>query len=375
MDNLLSEMLLTVEALPDLSYSNNGGAATTASKNKQITDDVYTRQQQQQQQQRITNAFERARTTSPTPVSNSNNINTNEVKRSYVQQQAQALLASTNNNTNARAAAYTDNFGYSKNNIDIGETSSITTTLTPSESVDNISEHQFKGYYNNNDELFYDTDTQMQLHGRQATARHQHNEALRKEYLKRSENLLQNQSFSYMEVLRSENNISGRGQMSGSGGRYDESNMPYHAREYSKPFSYLPSTADAKIIKMHSGLSSPSMVRKALNLNGTSGRKTPSHEFSERAKYGRQQYEVRDTSKYTFGDKTPENNNLSVFDNDKLFDYRNRSENVKYKDSSATQYSVENSDVESSSAHYFEPLKRSNTMDGSFGRSGYASDG
>ena len=325
MDNLLSEMLLTVETLPDLGYGN-------AAKNKQI---------EEFPTKRPSIVSER---TSPQRAIESN-INTTtrgeELKRSHVHQ--------------TKAYNY-DAYGY-KNNQDMGETSSMTTTtLTPTESRCNtpaMSDHQgmFKGSYYNHDDLYYDTDTQMQLHGGKRQA--QHSDTARKE---QAENHLQNssQSYSYMEVLRSD---------SRTGDQLPEANIPYHAREFSKPFSYgVPSSGDGKMLKTQSGyLSSPSMVRKALNHNGTatSGRKTPSHDFEERAKFGRHV-----ESKYTFGDKTPENN-LSVFDSDKMFDYR-KSENHKYKD--VTVY-------ESDSAPYFEPLRRSNTMDGSFGRSGYASDG
>lgn len=337
MDNLLSEMLLTVETLPDLSY----GSAARGKQNEAFPIE-----------KRTTNANDR---TSPHPASESNiNTASHEHKRSHVQHTKNYGF---------------DAFGYAKNNQDMGETSSITTTtLTPTESRCNtpaMSDHQglFKGYYNNSDDLFYDTDTQMQLHGGKRQYQHIDN-AARKEYQRQtSENLSQNasQSYSYMEVLRSENHHRSGDQL--------ESNIPYHAREYSKPFSYgIPSSGDGKMLKTHSGLSSPSMVRKALHQNGapaTSVRKTPSHDFEERTKYGRTV-----ERKYTFGDKTPENN-LSVFDNDKMFDYRVRNENQRYKDGAGL--SIESSDVES--AHYFEPLRRSNTMDGSFGRSGYASDG
>lgn len=327
MDNLLSEMLLTVETLPDLSYGNAG-------RSKQV--EVFP-----------------PKRTSPLRAIESNITTTSssqEFKRTNVQQARNYNL---------------DAFGFSKNNQDMAETSSITTTtLTPTESRCNtpaMSDHQgtFKGYYTN-DDLFYDTDTQMQLHG--GKRQYQHIDSARKEYQKQTENLLHNpsQSYSYMEVLRSENR---------SGDQSADSNIPYHAREFSKPFSYgMPTTGDGKMLKMQSGLSSPSMVRKALHHNGatvTSVRKTPSHDFEERTKYGRHV-----ESKYKLSDKTPDSN-LSVFDNDKMFDYRARSENQKYKD--GTTFSIENSDVES--AHYFEPLRRSNTMDGSFGRSGYASDG
>lgn len=334
-------MLLTVEALPDI----NGAASN---KSKQQIADFYT-----------TKTGKSA--SSPTPVKSasvSENIHTTEtIKRSPKSPYSHNY----------------DTFGYSKNNQqDIGETSSITTTLTPTESGRNtpaLSDLPSKGYYTNQDELYYDTDTQMQLHGGSNNRRHHaHMQDGYSPQQKQAENLSHSQSQSYMEVLRSENSSTIR---SGRSPRFDESNIPYHAREYSKPFTYLPSTAgDAKMLKMqHSGLSSPSMVRKALS-NGTSGRKTPSQvDFAERTRtYGGRQY---NESKYTFGDKTPESN-LSVFDNDKLlYDYnsRNRSENSK------NNYSIEHSDVESTTARHFEPLRRSNTMDGSFGRSGYASDG
>jgi hypothetical protein len=327
-------MLLTVETLPDLSYGSNAER-----NNKQV--EVFPTPR--------SNANAR---TSPQQTNESNINTTNQdFKRSHVHQVK---------NYNSF-----DAFGSSKNTHDMAETSSITTTtLTPTESRCNtpaMSDHQgpFKAYYHQHDDLYYDTDTQMQLHGGKRQLQHiDTSAAARKEYQKQTENLSRNssQSYSYMEVLRSENR---------SGDQRD-SNIPYHAREYSKPFSYgLPSTGEGKMLKTQSGhLASPSMVRKALNLNGTptSVRKAPSHDFEERTRYS--------SSKYTFGDKTPENN-LSVFDNDKLFDYRTRSENRKHKD--GHNFSIEKSDVES--AHYFEPLRRSNTMDGSFGRSGYASDG
>lgn len=345
MDNLLSEMLLTVEALPDINYN---GSSTTAAvvKSKQNTP-----------------LLPRS-APSPTPPLRSENITTTEtIKRSpkspYTQQHQQTY----------------DTFGYAKNNID--ETSSITTTLTPTESGRNtpaMSDHPFnKGFYNNHDELYYDTDTQMQLHGsRRYNNNDQHTHDGYSTQQKQTENLLQSQSQNYMEVLRSETTI-----RSPSGGRGsarfvgEEANIPYHAREYSKPFTYLtpsPQPDGKAPFKMNTGLSSPSMVRKALN--GTSGRKTPSQvDFVERTRtYGGRQY---NENKYTFGDKTPENN-LSVFDSDKqVFDYnRNRS---------ANNGSIDHSDVETTTTtkttRHFEPLRRSNTMDGSFGRSGYASDG
>lgn len=256
-----------------------------------------------------------------------------------------------------------ESFGFAKNNSNnIDETSSITTTLTPTESGRNtpaLSDHRF--YTVNQDDLYYDTDTQMQLHGNR---RNQYTHESSQQQ-KANENLLQSQSQNYMEVLRSETTIR-------SGRRFgnEENNIPYHAREYSKPFTYLAPSPQPDGKKL-SSLSSPSMVRKALN--GTSGRKTPQQvDFVERTRtYGGRQY---NENKYTFGDKTPENN-LSVFDNDKIFDYNGNSK------SNYNNGSIDHSDVETTTTtkttttRHFEPLRRSNTMDGSFGRSGYASDG
>lgn len=316
MDNLLSEMLLTVETLPDLSVGN-----AAAAKSKQT--EVFPMKR--------VNANER---TSPQGNLNINTLN----QRSHVQQ--------------ARHYGFETFGGSSKNNQEF-ETST-TTTLTPTESrcATPSDDRHFYGY---------DTDTMMNLHG--GNKQHQHIESSRKEYQRQTENLLQNSSQSYMELLqlRSERDLA-------------DHSIPYHAREHSKPFSYgnIPSTgADGKMLKMQSGLSSPSMVRKALNQNGTSVvqttttsvRKIPSHDFEERTKFGRQV-----ESKYTFGDKTPENSSNVFGDSDKMFDYRTRIE--KQKD--GKNFSIETREVENT---HFEPLRRSNTMDGSFGRSGYASDG
>jgi hypothetical protein len=297
LDNLLSEMLLTAETLPDLSDSN-------AANSKQ------------------TEVF---------PIKQTANITTVTTNpRSHVQ-------AAKNYNFEAFG-------GYSKNNQD--DVSSITTTtLTPTES--RCATPSDRNYHHDDHFYGYDTDTMMNLHG--GARRH-------------TENLLQNSSQSYMEFLQAR---SDREHLS------DHSGIPYHAREYSKPFSYLPSTGtDGKMLKMQSGLFSPSMVRKALNHNGnsviqtttTTVRKIPS-DFEERTRFGRS-YD----SKYTFGDKTPENNSNVFGEEDKLFDYRARSENQK----NGRNFSVEKREVENT---HFEPLRRSNTMDGSFGRSGYASDG
>lgn len=320
LDNLLSEMLLTVEALPDLSYSHGTGNGSS----KQIAVSPTT-----------TNHRSNAPLRTSPQRTIENNIHTAPLRN------FQHQLDVYNNN-------------YSKNHHDMVETSSITTTtLTPTESRCNTpaSEHQYSrtGFVQHDHELFYDTDTQMNLHGREGRYLHQYQDGSGGGSIKRQIENLRNSSQSVMEV------------------GHDHS-IPYHAREYSKPFTYLD---DTKSLKMHSGLSSPSMVRKALN-GSSSGRKTPlSHEFEEHARY-RSNYE---NSKYTFGDKTPENH-LTVFDSEKMFDYRKRTEKNKYLPITSEINDID-AVMTTTKTRYFEPpqLRRSNTMDGSFGRSGYASDG
>jgi hypothetical protein len=328
-------MLLTVETLPDLSYNNS----SVASKQIAVSPTMMTTNHRTAAV--AANAI-RDRTSPQRTIENNNITTISPQQRSY-------QLDMYNNNNN-----------YMRTHLDMIETSSITTTtLTPTESRCNTpaSEHQYSRGFVQHDDLYYDTDTQMNLHG----GKYQYNDNMSSNTKRQIENL-RNSSQSVMEVLQ--NRSSSRA----------SDNIPYHAREFSKPFTYLD---DAKSFKMHSGLSSPSMVRKALNNGSSSGRKTPlSHEFEERARY-RRNYE---SSKYTFGDKTPENH-LSVFDNDKwLENYRTRSENNKYLPYRGNNIEVEtttpsNHHQHKQSTHYFEPLRRSNTMDGSFGRSGYASDG
>lgn len=329
-------MLLTVEALPDLSYTNAGTGNAGSKQIVAVSPTMTTNHR--------SNASQR---TSPQRTIESN-IHTMPL-RNYQQQQLDVY----NNN-------------YTRNHQDNLETASITTTtLTPTESRCNTpaSEHQYSrmGGFVQHDDLYYDTDTQMNLHGG-GRYLHQYQEGDSRSGggIKRQIENLRNSSQSVMEVG-----------LNRSTSRSSDHSIPYHAREYSKPFTYLD---DAKSFKMHSGLSSPSMVRRAIN-GGSSGRKTPlSHEFEERARY-RRNYE---NSKYTFGDKTPESH-LTVFDSEKMFDYRKRSETNKYLPitSEINDIDAVMTTTKTQKQHYFEPpqLRRSNTMDGSFGRSGYASDG
>lgn len=166
----------------------------------------------------------------------------------------------------------------------------------------------------------------------------------------------------------------------------DEENIPYHAREDSRPFTYGNPTGvqlspngsvnnnnntsgqGTGMLKMQSGLSSPSLVRKTL-VRGTSpgAASTSGNTLSGRKANVRNDFEEmlmqrREkilNEKYSIGDKTP---NGSVQYNTTINSSDNNNKWNNISSSSTNGY------------HYHEPLKRSNTMDGGFGRS-ISSDG
>ena len=248
---------------------------------------------------------------------------------------------------------------FSKHSRDINcETSSMTTTLTPTASGQTTPMYDHQRNYQDFD-LYYDTDTQIQLNGGK---RNQYTEnSRRNEYLKHDNRLQINssQSYSNIQETQSENEI---------GSNRSDRNIPYHAREYSKPFTYgtVPLSHEDSMMSSIK-LSSPSLVRKASTRNiGTASKTTkvsiqkcPSNDFEE-------MLHERQSEKYSFGDKI----NVGLLDNEKVgFNCNNRA-NMKYNGSSLNIQNI--SDVNNSS---FEPLKRSNTMDDSFNSGGYASDG
>lgn len=249
---------------------------------------------------------------------------------------------------------------FSKHSRDINcETSSMTTTLTPTASGQTTPMYDHQRNYQDFD-LYYDTDTQVQFNGGK---RNQYTENSRKnEYLKQNDNRLQinsSQSYSNIQETQSENEI---------GSNRSDRNIPYHAREYSKPFTYgtIPLSNEDNMMNSFK-LNSPSLVRKASTRNiGTATKTTrvsiqkfPSNDFE-------QMLHERQSEKYSFGDKI----NVGLLDNEKVgFNCNNRAKVTN----NGSNLNIENiSDVNNS---YFEPLKRSNTMDDSFNSGGYASDG
>uniref|UniRef100_A0A182QUR2 SH2 domain-containing protein n=1 Tax=Anopheles farauti TaxID=69004 RepID=A0A182QUR2_9DIPT len=153
--------------------------------------------------------------------------------------------------------------------------------------------------------------------------------------------------------------------------------IPYHAREDSRPFTYgnIPATGTpqhppaATMIKMQSGLSSPSMVRKALG-TPTGGRKTatlPRNDFEEML---RERREKVLSEKYTIGDQSP--GGIMVSDSinnnggDGRWTYQQHTVKTVSTHGGAPVTTTTTTTTNGYPAH--EPLKRSNTMDGSFGR-------
>ncbi|XP_055683289.1 uncharacterized protein LOC129790094 isoform X4 [Lutzomyia longipalpis] len=135
----------------------------------------------------------------------------------------------------------------------------------------------------------------------------------------------------------------------------DSENIPYHAREDSRPFTYGnvqgPQSPPASVmLKMQSGLSSPSLVRKQLNQQG-GHRKTPiRNDFEEML---RERREKISGEKYSIGDRTPNGSNTIR----------------SYHTTSTGPGGYTTTEHRWYSNGYHEPLKRSNTMDGGFARS------
>lgn len=192
---------------------------------------------------------------------------------------------------------------------------------------------------------------------------------------------LQNQSFDYSHSLRTGSSASAAtndlkpNKVNNSGISEDEESIPYHAREDSRPFTYgdatgvqLSPTSQRKgtgMLKLQAGLSSPSLVRKHLgsnanvNSNQNAARKSPNSGRNDFEEMLLQRREKILNDKYSIGDKTPNGNSVSD---------TNNLTNNKWNTSTNTINGYP----------FHEPLKRSNTMDGGFGRgnaSGYVSDG
>lgn len=230
-------------------------------------------------------------------------FNTNTIKRSqsYNSSREESIISNSNTLTKDRG-------------IDIYDTSSTTTTLTPPASESG-------------------RDTPLQ----QTQQQQQRLKNTQRELIMD----LQHQSFAYPQSVRSE-------LLSGS---EDDETIPYHAREDSRPFSYgqVPQSPQnppaGTMLKMQSGLSSPSLVRKQLGHTTPVKKIEPRNDFEEML---RKRRDMVLNEKYSISDKP------SVGVN-----------GVKNNVNSEKWFNTTNGN----GYHYHEPLKRSNTMDGGFGRS------
>lgn len=137
-----------------------------------------------------------------------------------------------------------------------------------------------------------------------------------------------------------------------------QSNIPYHAREDSRPFTYgnIPPpnlssgrttpSASGTMLKSQSGLSSPSMVRKVIIADKKSQQQKPRNEFEDMLMERREKIL---SEKYSIGDKTPNGTAPATNGYDSKWYH-------------TTTTSTTNN------GYPYDLLKRSNTMDGSFRR-------
>ncbi|XP_035896408.1 tensin-1 isoform X9 [Anopheles stephensi] len=365
LDDLLSDMMLTVQGIPDVG---------------QKADQTNHHQSQQQQQQQHHHHHHHQQQ-HQNPNDHFVNTNTDTIKRSH---SAQLPPVTTREDNRSRtpltvsdyspsaAAAAAAAAAAKERELLMYETSSTTTTLTPPPSESGretpllsayasgggtIRERDLQNINNNNL-----TPAERELI--MSVQRHQH------------------QSLAYPRPARSTTGASERFTSDDDddllGGGSSGGQIPYHAREDSRPFTYgnIPASGTpqhppaATMIKMQSGLSSPSMVRKALG-TPTAGRKTatlPRNDFEEML---RERREKVLSEKYTIGDQSPgggtggimvsdtiNNNNSSAGDGRWTYQQHHTVKTVTTQGAGTTPNGYP--------AH--EPLKRSNTMDGSFGR-------
>ncbi|XP_055303746.1 uncharacterized protein LOC129569175 isoform X6 [Sitodiplosis mosellana] len=365
LDDILSDMLLTVQGIPDIGKTQHTREvlrktttqnSTVQNQRPQLHLQIPKHQQQQQQ-----------------PLYAS----TNTVKRS----QSCTSQEESNCSTISRSTVHTT--GHIRDRVcgDFYDTASTATTITPTPSESGrITPFQTIAYTRNSN----------------SSANHHHeNTKLTQQAIEQRERELimdlQNQSFDYSQSLRTGSSAAGQAndlklnnnKVNISATSEDDESIPYHAREDSRPFTYgdatgvqLSPTSARKagtggtgMIKLQAGLSSPSLVRKHLGSNANqqqqqqnAARKSPSNGRNDFEEMLLQRREKILNDKYSIGDKTPNGNSVSETNN------LNASANNKWNISSNTLNGYQ----------YHEPLKRSNTMDGGFGRgntSGYVSDG
>ncbi|XP_055843548.1 uncharacterized protein LOC129910267 isoform X4 [Episyrphus balteatus] len=319
LDDILSDMLLTVQDIPD--FQNR--KSSTHSIN-----------QYDRSQSVVSHVSATASASSPVytlPIQNppAQNINRDLIHSSHSYVSQENVQRHSNSNS------------YNKQDrFDPYDTASTTTTLTPPPSESGRdTPNLFSGYHSSTSNTSRQQQQQRRETNAAATMPLQHNQ-MPPQSTSGSASVgqknSQHQSATYHRVVRTskENNpITSE----------DEDNIPYHAREHSQPFSYgnLPSNGvhlndvsgpenqqkDPRMIKAQSGLTSPMLVRKTFGgtvSNDSTYSTLRKPDFEEML---RERREKVMSEKYSISDKQPVASN----------GYHN---------------------------YYNDPLKRSNTLDG-----------
>lgn len=355
LDDILSDMLLTVQDIPDIGCNTTSNKLTTTTTKKPHY--LYINLAQNQQPQQHHHQYP-------------SSYNTDTVKRSH---------ASSSYTTSSRGGGGGDGDNHSINTTTstkdkelFYDTASTTTTITPTPSESGrdtplISNCNTLNNNNNNNHHHH----QQQQYNQRTTMTSSSSSSLAARQGNRHNVVdLQNQSYAYPQQKRLDH-------FDTSEDDEDLSAIPYHAREDSRPFTYgnpagiqLSSptgsgggnNGNTGMLKMQSGLSSPSLVRKTLQ---PTKHVTIRNDFEDMLLQRREKV-LNDNNKYSIGDKTP---SVMVTTIDQYTsDEHNKWNNVS--DNNTNGYHQQQQQQQ----HRYEPLKRSNTMDGGFSRS-YSTDG
>ncbi|XP_058812914.1 tensin-1 isoform X7 [Topomyia yanbarensis] len=377
LDDLLSDMLMTVQGIPDVARK---AAAADHAHNHQHHHHHH-HQQQQQQQQRVTTHYQQQQNLSDHFV----NTNTDTIKRSH-SAQLPALREERADSEEGLQHSLTSSSVNKERELLMYETSSTTTTLTPPPSESGRDTPLLSSAYSTirdkrdlgGSHCLTPTERELIMN----LQHHQHQ---------------QHQSFGYPRQARSTTGASERFTSDDDDDYRQQQQIPYHAREDSRPFTYgsIPLTGTPQnppastMLKMQSGLSSPSMVRKALG-TPTTGRKsmgggptTTTGRNSEFEEMLRERREKVFSEKYTIGDQQSspggglgDNSGSGIGNRRDGFDTvdNGRWTTNSYTIKTVTTSSGAAADQQNGYHLPHEPLKRSNTMDGSFGRQ-FSNDG
>ncbi|KFB38000.1 tensin [Anopheles sinensis] len=359
LDDLLSDMMLTVQGIPDVGRK---------------ADQTNQHQQPPQPQQLHQN-----------PNDHFVNTNTDTIKRSHSASQHPSLGPRLDDGGRSRTPLTVSDLAAAakERELLLYETSSTTTTLTPPPSESGRETPLLLSAYG----TMRDREQLQNINNNNLTP-------AERELLLNMQRHHQQQSLAYPRPARSTTGASERFTSDddddhhhhlllhggSTGGAGSGSQIPYHAREDSRPFTYgnIPPTGTPQqppagtMIKMQSGLSSPSMVRKALGTPTATRKTLPRNDFEEML---RERREKVLSEKYTIGDQSPGlnaaasdtiNNNSANGDGGHWTTYQRTVQTVSHAGHPTT--------TGTANGAYHEPLKRSNTMDGSFGRQ-FSSEG